>query len=358
MENKPKRTKKPRVAKIIGGIVLLALLALAGSSVVWYQLNLRPVSTLDNATQEFAVSEGSTTAQIAQNLEDKGLIRNALAFRIYHRLEAKDKNLKAGSYYFSGDMSVAQIIEQLNKGADAKVFRLTFLPGGSLAAARERLQRVGYSEDEINAAFTKQYDHVLLASRPADVTTLEGFIYGDTYEFYVGATVSDILTATFDKMYADIQANQLEEAFRNQGLSLYQGIVLSSIVQGEAGSLSGDMPKVAQVFYNRLANNIPLGSDIVIGYYADQHNPNRDKRDMSYLNTTPCPWHSRRCTGLPPNPVNNPGLSALKAVAHPDQAYQGYYYFLTGDDGAMYYAKTEAEHEANKRHCPKLCGIL
>lgn len=172
------------------------------------------------------------------------------------------------------------------------------------------------------------------------------------------SSVSDILTATFDKMYKDIQDNGLIAKFQANGLNLYQAITLASIVQGEAGSLSDDMPKVAQIFYNRLNSNTPLGSDIIIGYYADRQNPNRSKTDMSYLNTTPCPWNSRKCVGLPPNPVNNPGIKALNAVANPDKDYVGYWYFLTGDDGKMYYARTEAEHNSNKQYCPKLCGIL
>ena len=78
---------------------------------------------------------------------------------------------------------------------------------------------------------------------------------------------------------------------------------------------------------------------------------------MSYLNTIPCPWNSRKCAGLPPTPISNPGKNALKAVAEPAEG--DYLYFLTGDDGNMYYAHTEAEHRANARqHCKELCQIL
>ena len=356
---KIKSQKRPvfRVIITIVLAILVLIIIAACIAATWYRNNLQAVDPESSELIDFAISEGSATAQVAQNLEDKGIIRSALAFRIYMKLEAKDKNLKAGSYQLSKDLPVSELVTMFNKGALAKTFRLTFLPGGTLAAARERLQNAGYSDDEITAAFEKQYDHPLLASKPAGIS-LEGFIYGDTYEYYVGASVSDVLTKTFDKMYEDIKANNLEAEFTANGLNLYEGITLASIIQGEAGSLSDDMPKVSQIFYNRLKAQSPLGSDVVIGYAADQLNPNRSKTDMSYLNTINCPWNSRKCTGLPPTPVNNPGLNALKAAAEPDANYSGYWYFLTGDDGKMYYARTAAEHEANKQYCPKLCGIL
>ena len=357
---KIKSQQKPigrKIAIIILSILVLIIVA-ACAVVFWYKTNLKPVDANDSSSFTFAVSEGTATRVIAQNLEDQGLIKSALAFRIYMKFEAEDKNIRTGSYTINKTMSVAEIVTELNKGGKKPTFRITFLPGGTLAAARERLQKAGYNDDDITLAFNKQYDHPLLADRPAG-NSLEGYIYGDTYEFYVGAPVSDILTKTFDKMYQDLKDNGLIDQFAAQGLTLYQGITLASIIQGEAGSLKDDMPKVSQIFLNRLNSGTPLGSDIVIGYYADQQNPNRDKTDMSYLNTTPCPWNSRKCAGLPPNPVNNPGIYALKAVANPDANYASYWYFLTGDDGTMYYAKTAAEHQSNaKNYCKELCRIL
>lgn len=357
---KIKSQKKPIGKKI--AIVILSLLVLviaaACAVAIWYKTSLMPVDANDSTSYTFAVSEGTATRVIAQNLEDQGLIKSAFAFRVYMKLEAEDKNIRTGTYSINKSMSVQDIVAELNKGGKKPTFRITFLPGGTLAAARERLQAAGYTDEDITFAFNKQYDHPLLADKPAG-NSLEGYIYGDTYEFYVGATVSDILTKTFDKMYQDIQDNGLIAQFSAHGLSLYQGITLASIIQGEAGSLKDDMPKVSQVFHNRLKSGTPLGSDIVIGYYADQQNPNRSKTDMSYLNTTPCPWNSRKCAGLPPNPVNNPGIYALKAAANPDADYAAYWYFLTGDDGTMYYAKTQSEHESNKRnYCKELCKIL
>jgi len=304
----------------------------------------------------FTIEENDSVATVAEVLEELGLIRSALAFRLYYKFEAKDLIIQSGSYSISKDMSVAKMAQNFNVGPDMQVFTITFLPGGTLADARQRLKDKGYSDEEITAAFTKDYDHELLKSKPKD-GSIEGYIYGETYEFYVGTPVEDILTRTFDQMLGEIKDSKLEDGFEKHGLSIHEAIVLASVVQKESGIIPGDMPQVAQVFLLRLEKGIPLGSDAIIGYYADQQTPNRDKTDMSYLETTPCPWNSRRCGGLPPTAISSPGAGALASVANPAEG--DYLYFLTGDDGKMYYGRNEAEHNQNiEKYCHEMCGYL
>lgn len=364
MDNDITAVKRKTGKKFLIGFVVFILLVIiaAGGVFLFYKGSLQAVDPgckENNSCKDitFAVSENSGGAKIAADLEEKGLIHNALMFRIYLKLEASENtNLKPGSYEFNTGMDVAEIIDRLNKGVVAKTFRITFLPGGTLAAARERLQNLGYKDEEITKAFEKQYNHEVLKTKPTD-SSLEGYIYGDTYEFYVGATVEDILTRTFDELNKVVKENDLVNKFAAQNLTLHEGIVLASVVQREAPAVYKEQQQVAQVFLLRLKKNIPLGSDAIIAYRADQINPDRSKNDMSYLKTVTCPWNSRTCGGLPPTGISNPGLNALKAVADPAEGT--YLYFLTGDDGGMYYAHTEAEHNANARnYCKKLCQIL
>ncbi|MBR3164328.1 endolytic transglycosylase MltG [Candidatus Saccharibacteria bacterium] len=360
--NRALRPRKP--IKLILLVIVLALLSIVGLFVWWYKGSLAPLSQDSEAckgvngcpVQSFLVPEGASVSSISKSLEEAGLIRSATAFRLYMLLEGRNLNLKAGSYQLSTHWSAQEIAERFNQGALAQTFRITFLPGDTLAASYERLQRAGYSPDEIDAAFAKDYDYDFLKSRPAGAT-LEGYIYGDTYECFSTDSVEDILKRTFDKFAAEISQNNLLAGFQAQGLSFHEAVTLASIIQRESGSLSSDMPQVAQVFLLRLKKGIPLGSDAVIAYRADQLNPSREKTDMSYLKTVTCPWNSRSCEGMPPSPIAHPGLAALKAVAAP--ATGKYLYFLTGDDGKMYYAETEAEHNANaSAHCKELCRLL
>lgn len=351
--------------KILLFLFLIAAIA-AAAGVFWYQSSITAVDPnkcagKDCKTISFTVEEGMPTATIAEKLEEQGIIKSALAFRLYIMFESKDSTIKTGTYDFAKDMSVAEIVRALNEGAKAKTFRITFLPGGTLSSVRSRLKAVGYKDKDITAAFNKKYNHPLLKSKPSSAT-LEGYIYGDTYEFYATATVEEVLKRTFDEMYQVVKDNNLVAKYKSKGLTLHQGITLASVVQSEAGIMSeSDQQKVAQVFLTRLADGIVLGSDAIIAYRADQLNPNRDKTDMSYLDTISCPWNSRKCKGLPPTPISSPGKPALLAVANPSPT--NYYYFISGYDAdgklKMYYARTESEHNANvEKYCGNLCEKL
>lgn len=356
----PRHSRSPRVLHIILALVLLLVIALA-SAVIWYRINTSAVDKNACAgsqceTQVFVIKSGASSTAIAEALEEKGLIRSALAFRLALIIEHRGATLKAGSYTLLKTSSVSELIEIFDKGVAAKTFRIRFDPGETLTAVKSRLRDVGYSDAEIEEALKRSYDHPLLSSKPAEAS-LEAYIFGETYEFYATATVSDVLLRGFDAMYDYIQENGLLGRYEAAGLSLHQALTLASIVQSEAGSLKDDMPQVAQVFLLRLSRGSALGSDAVIAYYANQQNPNRDKTDTSYLKTTPCPWNSRSCAGLPPTGISIPSREALLSVAHP--ASGTYLYFLTDDSGAMRYAHTQAEHDQNIRnYCKQRCKFL
>ena len=349
-----------RVGYIAAVVVLLMIIAGAGA-VIWYQSSISAIydvkcTTKECESQKFVVAQGEGAAQIADKLEQAGLIKSAFAFRIYLTLNPDKRNLLPGEYSFSKNMSVEQIVKSLNTGIVARTVTITFLPGETIRATRKKLIDAGFAEAEVDEALNKQYDHELLKTKPADAS-LEGYIWGDTYEFYADSKVEDILKALFDQMLKVVKEENLISKYEARGLTLHQGITLASVVQRESTGDYEEQRHVAQVFLTRLDRGIVLGSDAIIAYRADQLNPYRDKSDMSYLTSIDCPWNSRRCAGLPPTPISSPGRNALKAVADPSATQD--LYFLTGDDGRMYYATTEAEHNANARqYCKELCKIL
>lgn len=355
-----KSSKRGLAFKIVA-LIFAVLILTAVATIAWYYdatLPLNPANcqseNSDCKTIKFAISEGQSTAQIAENLEHAGIIKSSLAFRINLWLEHRGATLKAGNYVLNSGMNLARIVQLLEGGGSAETFSLTFIPGETLVGAKNRLLAIGYPESEIDAAFAADYSQTIFDSKP-EGASLEGYIYGDTYEFYANASVVDILNRVFDELQSVVEANQLVDLYAQHNLSFYEGLTLASVIQREA--YSADMPQVAQVFLSRLKRNIPLGSDVVIAYRANQINPNRDPSDLSYLQTITCPWNSRSCTGLPPQPISNPGIDALLAVANPAEGE--YLYFLTGDDGKMYYAYTEDEHNNNIRlYCKELCKIL
>jgi UPF0755 protein len=307
---------------------------------------LQPVSPEDKGRARVQIVEGSSPSQIAQLLEDKKLIRSHLAFDIYTRLSQTRSSLRAGTYSVSPSESTEAIVEHLVSGK-VDQFNITFLPGATLADNRTVLIKAGYSAAEVDAALNKTYSSALFADKPV-TADLEGYIYGETYNFDSSATVEQILTKTFDEFDSAIKDNNLVDGFKKQGLTLYQGITLASIIQREVPNPT-DQKQAAQIFFKRLGIDMPLGSDVTYQYAAK-------KLGVEPSPSLDSPYNTRKYPGLPPGPIAAPGLTALEAVANP--ASGDYLFFLSGDDDVTYYANTDEEHEANIRdHCKIKCLI-
>ena len=250
---------------------------------------------------------------------------------------------------------------------EAKTFNFTIRPGETIFDVKTNLLKVdrnggksegellpNYTEAEIDQALASDYDFAFLQGRPAGAS-LEGYLYPETFNFYGDATVEEILTKFLAKMGEVITENGLEAKYAEQGLSLFEGITLASSVQKEASS--PEQPTVAQVFLTRLAYGMALGSDVTVSYALDKVDPDRQTYvdNQAALKIDSC-YNTRIHAGLPCGPISNPGLSALMAVAEPSDT--AYLFFLTGDDGLMYYSYTEAEHiQSIRSHCQDLCNV-
>lgn len=346
--------KGPFYKILINTIVVLAVVIVGATTggFIWYKTQLQSVS---NDTSEFkivAIVPGSSPDQISDELKKQFVIRSSVAFDIYARLAGKSNLLRAGTYRLSPSETMPQILDHLVNGSSLDTFNVTFYPGATLAENIKVLEKAGYSNKEITVAL-KATSSPLFDSKPVDAD-LEGYIYGDTYNFNTGATVKEILERAFAEFYTVIQSNKLVAGFASHNLNLYQGITLASIVQREVNTPtvkdepSQDQKQVAQVFYTRLNSGMALGSDVTYQYIADKTGVVRDVNIDS-------PYNTRRYAGLPPGPISVPSLTALKAVANP--ASGDYLYFLSGDDDTVYFAHTNDEHEANATdHCKIKCS--
>jgi len=341
-----KGSKRKKIFLFSGLGLLVVILSLVAAGFFWYQSQLSAVGTNKDAFIKVTIEPDSTPSMIGKLLHDKGLIRSQEAFGLYTRISRTQNNLQAGAYRLSPSETTPEIVEHLTSGK-VDTFNLTFLPGATLAQNRKVFLDAGYTGTEVDAAFKSAYTSPLLQGKPA-TADLEGYIYGETYNFSSDATVKDILAHTFEVYWQFINENNLVAKFKAQNLTLYQGITLASIVQRE--SIKGDEAKIASVFYNRLAGGIELGSDVTYQYIADKTGVARDVNLDS-------PYNTRRYTGLPPGPIATPGKASLEAVATP--AKTNYLFFLSGDDDVTYYATTLAQHEANiAAHCKIKCSTL
>ncbi len=358
----PKKRKKPTYF-LLTFIVICFVVGFFGF--YWYHDCLKPVYTGSCTSESTApecepvaitISEGETAPQVAEALKSADLIRSSVAFQLQLRLSGKAQNIRTGDYLLMKTLSVTDIIDILVNGPQDEVFSLMLRPGETLMDFEKILLEQGYSQQEISAALVKNYDHPLLKDKPAGVS-LEGYLYGDTYEFYKGESVEHIIKRLLDEMYSVVTENSLAAAFEAQGLNLHEGITLASIVQRESVADSEDYAKVAQVFLSRLAQGLKLGSDVTTQYALDLVDPDRAVySDNAAALSVDSPYNTRKYSGLPPGAISSPSLEAMQAVAHPSDT--AYLYFLTGDDGMMYYSYTESEHNQNAaKYCQELCNV-
>lgn len=352
-----KRSTKWRVMMVIIGVIV-SIGVVAGALFGWYQWSLGPASsekTDSEALTDVVIRPGATPEQIGDTLEEKSIIRSSMSFVIYTRLENVQGALQSGSYKLSPGMSVPQIVDIMTNGQTQQLI-ITFYPGATLRDPTDTpenqrtdvftmLQRAGFSDTEITAALAKQYTHPLFEGKPAG-TSHEGYVFGETYQFAPGVTAEEILTHTFDVYYQTLKDEGIIAGAKKQGLTLYQAITLASIIEREVHG-AADQRQVAQVFYRRLKQDMPLGSDVTFIYAANQQNKTPTVDFDS-------PYNTRVHQGLPPGPIAAPGVSALQAVVDP--APGDYLYFVAGDDGKTYFSRSEAEHQKNiDEHCQKLC---
>lgn len=392
-----KSSEKPmkKVKRILLSLFILLFLAgLFGGGYYWY--SLQPVSSancrFDSAKaaaesnekeadsnceyQTIEVTAGESVKEIANNLKRADLIRNPMAFELYARINNLHAKLKAGKYSFRKTMSARAIAKQLVNGVvSSDVFNLTILPGTNLLGDKGKSQTgiihqfrtLGYSEEEINQALTKHYDNPVLKGLYADENklsnpdipaklALEGYLYGETYQFYNHEKLENVITTILNQFNDVVVSNQLEEKFKARGFTLREGITLASIIQKEANT--EDMPGVSMVFQNRLKQGIALGSDVTATYAADITGIDRTNATNADILAVNSLYNTRKFPGLPPGPIAVPSKAALLAVAEPDSSKASMLYFLTGDDGLMYYSSTDAEHNQKIRdHCQKLCKV-
>lgn len=332
-------------------LVVVAILAVALVGIIvarsLYHKGLGPVSS-SQETVIFTVEQGSNVKEIAQDLEDKDLIRSAWAMELYIHSKQLSEKLLAGTYALSPSEGTPSIVRTMTKGEVATRL-VTILPGKRIDQVRAGLINDGFEPDAVDAALNpaRYADLPVVATiKPGNVNTLEGLLWPESFQRDGSTTPETIVRQSLMEMGKQLTTD-VQAGFARQGMTTYQGITLASIIIQEVGR-SADQAQASQVFHSRLKTNMTLGSDPTAKYGAIL-------AGKAPSLTYDSPYNTALHKGLPPTPISTISASSLAAAANP--ANTDWLFFVAGDDGVTHFSRTLAEHEALiDKYCTKLCG--
>lgn len=308
-------------------VLLLILLILLGGGAWWWNDAVSALDPEDTSQKIFVISPGENVRAVASRLRNEGFIKDQIGFFLTVRLKGFDEKIQAGDFRLSPSMDIEAILEELTHGTlDVWV---TTLEGWRVEEIAMKLaQELAIPESEL-----LKY-------------TREGYLFPDTYLIPKDASASavvEVLLNNFDARVTD----DIRAGIQAQGMTFEEGIVMASIVERE-GRTDTDRPMIAGILLKRLRNDWPLQADATLQYALGYQSEEKTWWKKTLYNTDKeidSPYNTYKKLGLPPTPISNPGLGAIKAVAFPTQS--DYWYYLHSPDGQIYYGATLEEHEEN-----------
>jgi UPF0755 protein len=309
--------------------VIVFLVLLLGGVLAWFISGSSPVNSSDKTTRPFMVNKGESVRMVANNLKADGLIKDPVIFFIIVKRLGLDNKIQAGEFHLSPSMNATKIANALRTGTyDIQVV----IPEG------KRAEEVA----DILSRSVSTYDD----SWRQQLIPHEGYLFPDTYSFPKDVTIDEVISImreNFDEKY-----NQIPNSGRSP-LPKEDIVILGSLIEREAKH-EKDRPLVASVLFNRLRIGMPLQIDATVQYALGYQRDGKTwwKRDLTFADLKiNSPYNTYIITGLPPGPIANPGEDVLRAVINP--AKTDYLFYISDKSGNNHYAKTNEEHELNKK---------
>ncbi len=274
---------------------------------------------------QLTIETGQTLFSISRELADAKAIRSPRVFEIFMVALGSEKRVSDGVYYFDRPASALEIALRISGrqfGIDRK--RVTFPEGFST-------KQIG---DRLGATF-EGFDTTLFMTLAKGN---EGYLFPDTYGFFPSVT-PDFVVATLKRNFTS-QLAPLQEDIKSSGRTQAEIITMASIIEKEARGTS-DRALISGILWKRLDQGIALQVDAPFLYILGKESKDLTAKDLA----TNSPYNTYRNKGLPPGPINNPGLAAIMAAIYPEQS--PYLFYLHDADGEIHYGRTYAEHKKN-----------
>lgn len=307
--------------------------------------------TAFSGSKSVEIHQGFGSRKIAELLKKKGIIRSKWAFIIYATLSGSSSKLKPGSYIFSHKDSIPIIVEALVQGGYNE--RLITIPEGwTSREIAEYLDKEGIVswQDFLRVVQHRELNNFVqlpvLNTKDAE-GGLEGYLFPDTYRIFANSKPKDIVVKMLENFNRKVTP-ELRKEIERQGKTLHEIIIMASLIEKEIPH-EEDRPIVAGILWKRLKIGMALQVDATITYIKKTQNP-KLKTQNSHVSLEDIkidsPYNTYKYPGLPPGPIANPGLSAIKAAIYPKES--PYLFYLSKPNGETVFSKTLEEHNAAK----------
>jgi UPF0755 protein len=332
--------------KLLLGISVAILILLIGA--FFYGCNKIYYSHgIAQEAKTIKIIKGDNAMSVGNKLENENLISGKYYFAFYIWKNNLKNKLVAGEYSIEPKLNIPEISRIITHGeVDSTRTKVTFPEGWESKYMEARIKEYGLNTDGFKDLvknpeyFREKYGYDFLADIPQG-KTLEGYLFPDTYFFLKNATAEDIIKKMLDNFSEKLTAD-LKTEIKNQNKSVYDIIAMASIIEGEVKS-EEDRAIVSGIFWKRVNEDRPLQSCATLAFILGEN-----KKQYSFEDTRiDSPYNTYLNKGLPPGPINNPGLASIKAAIYPKTT--NYNYFLTDPQtGQTIFSKTIDEHNANK----------
>lgn len=339
--------------------IVLVVMSLSVNYIVSHYVSA--VDPDDPTPYEVTIPANSSASAIAQILYRacgegrEGLIVSTASFKVYVDFVGKANSLKAGTYILSKNMSIKEIVNILEEGVPARTAVRVLIPEGyTVEAIADVLTEQGVLTEastfktlcKTTDAFSKYNFLSELTGEEDRMYALEGYLFPDTYEFYLGSTAEEVIDRLLTRYY-EIYSGEYVDRAAEIGMTRDQVMILASIIEREARA-DEDFAKVSAVFHNRLKAGMKLESCATLSYATGTNRLSFTAQEMAIVS----PYNTYLNSGLPIGPICNPGDAAIRAALYPNEEYleEGYLYFCNAnpnESSKLLFSKTYEEHQAN-----------
>ena len=320
-------------------IIASAIFVLAVAGVLgWMHIMGDNKEFAKEGAQIVHVKVGMSTADIADMLHEKQLVKNPKAFKFEARFKGLANKLQAGMYKIEGGMSNGAIV---NEFANGRIELIDFIvpEGFNVVKTGRKLESLGLGSAEKFIELAKNYApyDYMKTDNPHVIFKSEGFLYPATYKVPYGASEEEYLHIFVRHFNEVMKKNGVIDAVKKRDLNMRDVVNMAAMVEMEA-VYAEEQPRIAGVFLKRVEIGMPIQSDTTIQYILGAQKETITFKDTEIDN----PYNTYQNYGLPPGPIGSPSLSAIQAVLEPEQT--DYLYFVAQNDGHHRFSRTYAEH--------------